>query len=110
MNCEYVREHYKVPACIGRKVIACGEPGIIAEDMGNYIGINLDKDKPGTVAPYHPKWKIEYLGMGRVRRATRSQRRYQKYLAEADCYDDFRHFLRCGGIRKENKDYEDNWA
>jgi len=49
MNCEYVAQYYGVPACIGRRVIAYGKPGIIAEDRGNYIGILLDSDKPGPV-------------------------------------------------------------
>lgn len=32
MNCEYVREHYGVPACIGRKVSYHGRLGIISKD------------------------------------------------------------------------------
>ena len=84
MNCEYVSQHYGVPACIGRRVIAYGEPGIITEDRGNYIGVNLDKDKPATVNNYHPTDKIEYLGMGTVRKLTRSQQNYRDFL-RADC-------------------------
>lgn len=41
MNCYYVRNRYGVPACLGRRVSAYGEPGIITEDRGYYIGILL---------------------------------------------------------------------
>ncbi len=81
MNCEYVRQHYNVPACIGRRVIAYGKPGIIAEDRGNYIGVNLDSDKPSRICNYHPTDEIEYLGMGTIRKLTRSQKNYQDFLA-----------------------------
>lgn len=81
MNCEYVRNYYGVPACIGRRVIAYGKPGIIAEDRGGYIGILLDSDKPGQVNNYHPTDGIEYLDeIGTIRPMTRSQRRYREYI------------------------------
>jgi hypothetical protein len=86
MNCEYVAQYYGVPACIGRRVIAYGKPGIIAEDRGNYIGILLDMHKPGTINNYHPVDGIEYGEMGKVREMTRSQKRYANYV-EADWYD-----------------------
>lgn len=85
MNCEYVSQYYGVPACIGRRVVAYGKPGIIAEDRGNYIGITLDSEKPGTVNNYHPIDGIEYREMGKVRPMSRSQRRYQEYV-RADWY------------------------
>lgn len=88
MNCEYVRNYYGVPACIGRRVIVYGKPGIIAEDRGNYIGVNLDEDKPSRVSNYHPTDKVEYLGMGEVRKLTRSQKNYQDYL-KSDCGHSF---------------------
>jgi len=94
MNCEYVQSYYGVPACIGRRVIAYGEPGIIAEDRGNYIGILLDKDKPGHVNSYYPCDGIEYLDeIGKVRPMTRSQARYRRYL-ENDGFDSFIDFCR----------------
>ena len=40
-NCDYVRRHYDVPAEIGRRVIANGEPGVIMADRGHYIGCLL---------------------------------------------------------------------
>lgn len=82
MNCEYVRQYYGVPARIGRRVMVYGKPGIIAEDRGHYIGVNLDTDKPGQVSNYHPTDKVEYLDMGKVRKMTRSQQRYHDYLNE----------------------------
>lgn len=97
MNCEYVRDYYKVPACIGRRVIVDGNPGIIAADRGHHIGVNFDKDKPGVVFPAHPTWKVEYLGMGQVRPMTRAQKRYRDYLDVADFYENFYHYLVCHG-------------
>ena len=93
MNCEYVREYYKVPACIGRRVICYGKPGIIVEDRGNYIGVNLDEQKPVTVSNYHPTDGIVYGEMGKPRKMTRSQARYHRYMAVSECFEDFKHFL-----------------
>ena len=95
MNCQYVREYYHVPARIGRRVEVNGKPGIIAADEGNYIGVNFDEDKPGVILNAHPTWKVEYLGMGKVRKMTRAQKRYQDYLDVGDCYEDFWHYLCC---------------
>ena len=80
MSCEYVRESYGVPAEIGRGVIVSGEPAIIVADRGNYIGVTFDKDKPGTIYNCHPTSEIEYGDMRPIRKMTRSQKRYQKYL------------------------------
>ena len=80
MNCEYVSKYYGVPACIGRRVMVYGKPGIISEDRGNYIGVTLDTDKPGRVSNYHPTDQVEYLGMGEVRKLTRSQQNYRNFL------------------------------
>lgn len=54
MNCTYVKQYYEVPADIGRRVMVDGEPGIITEDRGHYIGVTFDADKPGTVRNVHP--------------------------------------------------------
>lgn len=93
MSCEYVRQHYDVPAVIGRRVVVHGRPGIIAADRGHYIGVNFDDDKPGVIRNAHPTDKVEYQGMGTVRKMTRAQRRYQEYLDVADCYDSFAAYL-----------------
>lgn len=47
---DYVRQHYGVPACRGRRVVAYGKPGVITTDFAHYIGIVLDEDakrRPG---------------------------------------------------------------
>lgn len=92
--CKYVREYYGVPAEIGRRVIAYGKPGIIAADRGNYIGVTLDSEKPGTVNNYHPVDGIEYGEMGRVRKMTRSQARYSRFLEYGDMFNTFIDFCR----------------
>ncbi len=89
MNCEYVRDHYKVPAEIGRRVIVGGKPGIIAADRGHYIGVNFDESKPGHILNAHPTSEVEYLEMGSIRKPTRSAARYQRFLE----YGDGRSFL-----------------
>lgn len=92
-DCEYVRSYYGVPASIGRRVVVYGKPGIIAEDRGNYIGVNLDASKPGLVNNYHPTDGVTYGEMGKPRKLTRSQRRWQEYSRVAECYESFRHWL-----------------
>jgi hypothetical protein len=92
MRCEYVKEFYGVPADIGRRVIVNGEPGIIAKDCGNYIGVNFDKDKPGVISNCHPAWEVQYLEMGKIRKMTRSQERYQRWLEYGDSFDEFIQF------------------
>ncbi|RAS33986.1 hypothetical protein SAMN02745903_00109 [Pseudomonas sp. URMO17WK12:I5] len=53
-NCAYVRSHYNVPAEIGRRVIANGEPGVIIADRGHCIGAILDSDPKKRIRNYHP--------------------------------------------------------
>ena len=55
-NFEYVRQHYSVPACIGRRVVANGKPGTIVEDRGHYIGVMLDGER--RVGSHHPTWEM----------------------------------------------------
>ena len=76
----YIITTYQVPATIGRLVSVDGKSGIIAADRGNYIGVNFDDDKPGEIVNCHPTWKVEYGGVGVVRKQkmTRSQARYQE--------------------------------
>ena len=87
MKCTYASEYYQVPADIGRRVVVSGMPGIIAEDRGNYLGVNLDSDKPGVIVNCHPTHEVEYGEMGKIRKMTRSQQRYQEYM-DADWFDD----------------------
>jgi hypothetical protein len=56
-NGEYVRQHYNVPAEVGRRVIANGEPGVIMANRGHYIGVILDSDPKKRIRNYHPIWE-----------------------------------------------------
>lgn len=94
MSCEYVREAYGVPAAIGRSVECRGRKGVIAEDRGHYIGVNFDEDKPGIIFNVHPTDEVEYLGMTKVRKPTRSQIRYKRFLEYGDSFDSFIDFCR----------------
>lgn len=63
-NCEYVREYYGVPACIGRIIRYKDDLGVIVKDGGNYIRVAFDKDKPGVTYNIHPTDDdLTYLGM-----------------------------------------------
>lgn len=65
MSLEYIKENYKVPAEIGRKVRFEGKKeGVIVKPIGGYIGVVFDGDKATNVRPLHPTWEVEYLGMG----------------------------------------------
>ncbi len=99
MSCEYVKQAYGVPAEIGRRISFNGRQGVIAADRGNYIGVNFDDEKPGLVSNLHPTWQVEYLGIGKVRKMSRSQRRYQHYLGVSDCYENFLHYLQSTEFR-----------
>lgn len=59
-NCVYVRDHYRVPAEIGRRVIANGEHGVIMADRGHYIGVILDSDPKKRIRNYHLTWEMQY--------------------------------------------------
>ncbi len=95
---EYVRQHYGVPAALGRRVEVYGKPGVIAADRGHYIGVNFDADKPGVIRNAHPTSEVKYLEMGEVRPMTRSQRRYEAFLEE-DSGLRFGEWLRTSGAR-----------
>lgn len=103
--CEYVKQHYGVPADIGRRVTVDGKPGIIEADKGNYIGVNFDSDKPGDISNCHPTWRVEYLEMGRIRPLTKSQLRYQRYLEVSDCFESFMHFIRYDDAEQKRNFY-----
>lgn len=90
-DCQYVRDYYGVPACIGRAVICSGRPGIIAADRGHYIGVRLDGET--AINNYHPTDQIEYGGLRQAQALTAGQKRYQSYL-DADCGLSFIEYLR----------------
>lgn len=92
MNCKYVREHYGVPAEIGRRVVVYGKRGVIAEDRGHYIGVNFDTDKPGVIHNAHPTSEVEYGKIGTIRKMTKAQSRYARWLEYGECFDNFLQF------------------
>lgn len=94
----YVRQHYGVPAALGRRVTIDGKSGVIAADRGHYIGVNFDADKPGVICNAHPTWEAQYLDMGVVRPMTRSQRRFAAFL-EADSGLSFGEWLKSPYMR-----------
>ena len=91
---EYIQSYYKVPAVMGRRVTVYGKPGIIVADRGHYIGVNFDEDEPGVIKNCHPTCCVIYEDMGSIRKVTRSKRRYLAYLAVAESFNGFGHFLR----------------
>lgn len=108
MSCKYVRKYYGVPAVIGKRVTVGGKPGIIAADRGHYIGVNFDDCKPGVIHNCHPTSNVEYLEMGTVRKMTKSQERYRRYLEVADRFDSFRDFLKWDALPESEKCPERN--
>ena len=101
MNCEYVRNYYGVPACIGMLVTYKGKTGIIYRDGGNYIAVNFDEDKPGSTVNVHPTDEgLVYGGMGQLRKMTKAQQRYADYKrSEADCtFSEWMGFNNCPKI------------
>ena len=79
---DYIKKTYKIPAEIGREIIFEGnKKGVIAQDKGNYIGVNFYNNKPGVISILHPTYEIEYLPtFANIRKPTRSQQRYQDFL------------------------------
>lgn len=81
MNFEWVNQHYGANACIGRRVIAYGAPGTIVKDMGNHIGIVLDRAQEREPAPYHPIDGIVYGDVIEYKppKVSLSTQRYREY-------------------------------
>ena len=94
-NFEYIRDYYGVPAEMGRIVkFNGGLLGTIVEDRGFYIGVNFANDKPHIIRNLHPTWDIEYLGIGKIRKASKYQARYARYLKVSECFNSFIEFCR----------------
>lgn len=89
-NCEYVRQHYGVPACIGRRVLANGKPGTIVEDRGHYIGVMLDGER--RVGNHHPTWEMQYGEMAEKMPKRPRPTNYDRYLDE-EYPDSFHEYL-----------------
>lgn len=109
MSCEYVRQHYSVPACIGRRVIAYGKPGIILADRGHYIGVALDDDPKHRISNYHPTHEIVYGEMADKLPKPPKRSNYDKFQDD-DTGLDFHEWLGINKPRFENRgrwpDYE----
>ncbi len=87
---EYCKNNYGAPSDIGRRVEYKGVGGIIYNDGGNYVSVNLDIEKPGKTINVHPNDEdLKYLEMGSIRKATKSQARYARYLSYSDCFESF---------------------
>lgn len=105
MNCEYVRQHYGVPACIGRRVIANGKHGIIVADRGHYIGVVLDDDPKRRIGNHHPTWEMQYGEMaGKVPRPPRKSNYDRYHDEEWSC--DFHEFLEINRPHREQRQHE----
>ncbi len=93
-KCEYICNYYGVPADIGRRITMSGKPGVIAKDRGNYLGVNFDSDKAGVIFNVHPTFEVEYFGMGKIRKPSRYQARYHRFLEYGDMFDTFIDYCR----------------
>lgn len=104
----YVNFYYGVSACVGRRVMAYGEPGTIVKDFGNYIGVVLDANPAAPPARYHPTDGIVYGDVVSYTppklsvRQAEAKRQYQEYL-DADYGHDFHVWL---GIDKPSVEYD----
>lgn len=62
---QYVRDHYGVPAFIGRRVRYTGgtevRDGRITGFDGAHLLIRFDDETRSTGNRFHPTWMIEYL-------------------------------------------------
>ena len=61
MTAAWVREHYRVPAKRGMRVIADGRPGKIVGFAGAAGHLRIRLDGSRYVTSWHPTWRIEYL-------------------------------------------------
>ena len=105
MSCEYVQQHYGVPACIGRRVIANGKPGTIVADRGHYIGVVLDDDPKRRIGNHHPTWEMQYGEMAEKLPKPVKPSNYDKFQDE-DTGLDFHEWL---GINKPLFEHRGQW-
>lgn len=82
LETNWVKESYKVPADIGRRVYYEGKGGGIIQKTSNYVEVNFDCFKPGQTCCIHPTDdKLKYLEeFGTFRKLTPSQQRYHDYI------------------------------
>lgn len=58
MSMKWIRDHYKVPAKRGMKVIAQGQRGTIVGSKNEYLRIRIEGEK--NILSFHPTWEMEY--------------------------------------------------
>ena len=109
MSFEYINKSYGVNACVGRRVIIDGEPGVIVGTKNAHIKVNFDNTKASDYSYCHPAWRVEYLEMGKVRKLTAGQKRYQEYL-DADTGCTFAEWLGVDKASKERREQYKNWG
>lgn len=109
MSFEYINKSYGVNACVGRRVIVDGEPGVIVGARAAQLIVNPDHLKPGQTYCCHPTWRVEYQDIGRVRKMTAGQRRYQEYL-NSDCCESFAEWLGVDKASKERREWFKKWG
>lgn len=102
---DYVVQYYRVPAAIGRRVIAYGKPGIITADRGHYIGVTLDEDPKRHISNYHPIDGIQYGEMADKLPKPPKRTKYDQYYDEESTLD-FHEWL---GINKPEFESRGDW-
>lgn len=109
MSFEYINKSYGVNACVGRRVIVDGEHGVIVGTKNAHLKVNFDNSKAGDYSYCHPTWRVEYLEIGKVRKLTAGQKRYQEYL-DADCCETFAEWLGVDKASKERRERTKKWG
>lgn len=93
---KYIKKYYGVNADMYREVVVDGKKGVIAEDMGTYIGVYFYDKLTEDPMPCHPTWKVEYLDSFNHKppfiKLSRSQKRYRDFKS-ADMGISFKEYL-----------------
>jgi len=106
---DWINKNYGVNACVGRRVIVDGEPGVIVGAKNGHIIVNFDSHKASQRDFCHPTWRVEYKDMGKVRKMTAGQKRYQEYL-NSDCCESFAEWLGVDKKSKEHREWLKKWG
>lgn len=84
---DYIRRYYGVPAHVGTGVEYKGRKGVIVKGIEQYVGVLFDDTKnPTHLNPVHAK-DLVYGEPRPIRRPTKSQARYARYLEYRDAYN-----------------------
>ena len=105
----YIQQYYHVPAETGRRVrytesSGNAKEGVITDASTHYIYIHFDGEKKPK-GPFHPTDSMEYLGMGKVPKMTRSQQRYARFKSGDGLWDTFADFLAYEQQEREARKY-----